>query len=468
MPGRGSRAARRCSRRSPASTCRPPEPSQELRGLRHECVPLLWCSAQPSGRVTRDAYERITAMLLEDLERERRRGSTASTSICTARWLPSTSTMRTASCCSSCARASGRACRSSRASTITRTSHRRWPMRRRALVAYRTYPHVDMAESGGRAARCLHDSARADRRRSMSLQPIDFLVALTSQSTLVEPMRSLDAAGGRRRAQPRCARSRSRPAFRRPMWPNAARRSIACGDESGVAARWTRSRRPCRRRARPTSCSTCSRSTPPCGGADARSVAERGRPVILADTQDNPGAGGNADTTDLLRRCSRSGPSACSLGLICDPDAAARGTRGRCGRDRELDLGAGSRGCAGRRAACTRVYGVEARRRPLYRHGPVLSRRAHRTRADGAAARPTTSGVAGRVAASSRPRTRRCSATSASSRRMSGSWRSRARSISAPTSARRRPRAGRRRPGTQRRGSVLRIAVHPTCGQASG
>ncbi len=27
----------------------------------------------------------------------------------------------------------------------------------------------------------------------------------------------------------------------------------------------------------------------------------RGRPIILADTQDNPGAGGNADTMSLLK-----------------------------------------------------------------------------------------------------------------------------------------------------------------------
>ena len=40
---------------------------QEARSLHHELVPLAWCSAQPSGRVTRDAFERISAMLLEDL-----------------------------------------------------------------------------------------------------------------------------------------------------------------------------------------------------------------------------------------------------------------------------------------------------------------------------------------------------------------------------------------------------------------
>ena len=40
---------------------------QEARSLHHDLVPLTWCSAQPSGRVTRDAFERIAAMLVDDL-----------------------------------------------------------------------------------------------------------------------------------------------------------------------------------------------------------------------------------------------------------------------------------------------------------------------------------------------------------------------------------------------------------------
>ena len=40
---------------------------REACSLHHELVPLTWCSAQPSGKVTRDAYERVSALLLEDL-----------------------------------------------------------------------------------------------------------------------------------------------------------------------------------------------------------------------------------------------------------------------------------------------------------------------------------------------------------------------------------------------------------------
>ena len=35
-----------------------------------------------------------------------------------------------------------------------------------ALVAYRTYPHVDMASAGARALRALHDLRGADRSRA--------------------------------------------------------------------------------------------------------------------------------------------------------------------------------------------------------------------------------------------------------------------------------------------------------------
>ena len=39
-----------------------------LRALGHEIVPLLWCSATPSAHVTEDAFERISAMMLETLQ----------------------------------------------------------------------------------------------------------------------------------------------------------------------------------------------------------------------------------------------------------------------------------------------------------------------------------------------------------------------------------------------------------------
>ncbi|MEQ8328352.1 MAG: M81 family metallopeptidase, partial [Parvibaculum sp.] len=33
----------------------------------HTLVPLVWCSATPSAHVTEDAFERVMAMMLEDI-----------------------------------------------------------------------------------------------------------------------------------------------------------------------------------------------------------------------------------------------------------------------------------------------------------------------------------------------------------------------------------------------------------------
>ena len=60
-----------------------------------------------------------------------------------------------------------------------------------ALVAYRTYPHTDMASSGARALRALHQLRGASAPLRSSLRQAPFLIPLTSQCTLIEPLASL-------------------------------------------------------------------------------------------------------------------------------------------------------------------------------------------------------------------------------------------------------------------------------------
>ena len=64
-----------------------------------------------------------------------------------------------------------------------------------ALVAYRTYPHVDMAATGERAMRCLAQIRGNVVVRSMRQPP--FLIPLTSQCTLIEPLASIFEAVAR-------------------------------------------------------------------------------------------------------------------------------------------------------------------------------------------------------------------------------------------------------------------------------
>ena len=79
------------------------------------------------------------------------------------------------------------------------------------------------------------------------------------------------------------------------------------------------------------------------GGREAVRRAMRdgapGAPVVLADTQDNPGVGGNSDTTGLLEALVRQGARGAVLGLMVDPAAAARAHAVGEGHAAEFSLG---------------------------------------------------------------------------------------------------------------------------------
>jgi microcystin degradation protein MlrC len=68
------------------------------------------------------------------------------------------------------------------------------------------------------------------------------------------------------------------------------------------------------------------------------------KPVILADTQDNPGGGGHGDTTELLSELVRQGAKGAVLCLINDADSVAACVAAGVGHTVELSLGGKSDG----------------------------------------------------------------------------------------------------------------------------
>lgn len=324
---------------------------QELRGLHHECVPLLWCSAQPSGCVTREAFDGIVAMLLEDLERECRRGLDAvyldlHGAMVAEHWPD----------------ADGRVLALVREAVgphvpvvASLDFHANvsplMAQMSSALVTYRTYPHVDMAACGARAARCLHDLLAKPQALARRLEQIDFLVPLTAQSTLVEPMHSLLLAA----VEAECSPLRSvglTPGFPMADVSECGPAVYACGDD-GTAVDATVARLASAFRERESDFALGLHSIEDAVRSLLQHRPERGQPVILVDTQDNPGAGGNADTMELIDALARSGLERVLCGVICDPRAAARAHAAGEGGSIEIDLGAGSAwpGCRPLRAA---------------------------------------------------------------------------------------------------------------------
>jgi microcystin degradation protein MlrC len=80
--------------------------------------------------------------------------------------------------------------------------------------------------------------------------------------------------------------------------------------------------------------------TPADAVAHAARYGEPGAPVVLADTQDNPGAGGNGDTTGLLQALIDAAAPDAVLGLLIDPAGAAQAHRLGVGAAGDFRLGA--------------------------------------------------------------------------------------------------------------------------------
>jgi len=326
---------------------------QEARGLRHTLLPLLWCQAQPSGHVTRDAFERVSAMMIEQLQ---------SAGAVDGIYLD----LHGAMVAEHIDDADGELLRRLRAVVgadlpivASLDFHANLSPQMAglatALLSFRTYPHVDMAASGARAARCLHDLI--DRPRpAHALEQLDFLMPLTSQSTLVEPMHSLmDEAMALDRA-PLVAVGLT-GGFPASDVPECGPAVYACGREPAAtrsAARTLAERVRSREREFALEIFSIDRALELVEAASP----DRGRPVILVDTQDNPGAGGNADTMTLIRALIDARIDHALAGIICDPEAAALSHV--AGQGATVSLSLGSRSNTPGDAPLRAEYRVEA------------------------------------------------------------------------------------------------------------
>jgi microcystin degradation protein MlrC len=306
----------------------------EARGLRHDLVALTWCSAQPSGRVTRQAFEHVTELLLEDL---RAAGGVDAVYL----------DLHGAMVAEHVDDADGEVLRRVRelvgpdvpvVSSLDYHANvsRQMVEAASALVAYKTYPHVDMAECGARAARCLHDLL-GKPRPACAYQHLDFLVPLTSQSTLASPMRELATMAVDLERSPMLAVNVA-PGFPAADVADCGPSVYACGwDAERAQAAVERLAAAFRERESEFALELYSIEQA-CRLAQSENVP-RGRPLVLADTQDNPGAGGNADTMALLKALSRAHVPRVLAGVICDPVAAACAHAAGTGARVDFELG---------------------------------------------------------------------------------------------------------------------------------
>ncbi len=308
---------------------------EEARSLGHRLTPLLWCSAQPSAHVTRDAFEAIMQRLLDQLVHAR---------TLDAVYLDLHGAMVAEHVEDADGEVLERVRRHVGGGVLLVASldfHANVSPRMvacaDALVSFRSYPHVDMTETGARATALLHDLLQRPAY-AKSHQALPFLMPLTSQCTLIEPLRSL-----MRHAQS----LEHDPVLSLCLTPGFPAADVPeCGPSIfGLARDAEALRRVCGELAAAVVAREPEFALDLVGVDAAARLARdsevpRGRPLILADTQDNPGAGGNADTTSLLKALVAAGVDRVIAGVIWDATSAARAHAAGTGATVELALGA--------------------------------------------------------------------------------------------------------------------------------
>ena len=302
-------------------------------------LPSCWAGAIPSSYVTRDAFERIAGAILEDVQNACHSGGLDAIYL----------DLHGAAVAEHADDSEGELLARLRAlagpdlpivaslDLHANVTHRMLGAAD-ALVSYRTYPHVDMAATGELAAQLLARRLKAGRKEPMFAKRIPYLIPLNAQSTWMEPARrvydellALDdelgtvlsfCMGFPAADFAECA----------PMvWGYGEEAERAVERLYASAAEPTQWRLDC---------------------LDAREAvvqaialaSESAKPVVIADTQDNPGAGGDSNTTGMLRALLAQGagrkfPGQVALGLLFDAAAGRAALEAGVGAELQLSLG---------------------------------------------------------------------------------------------------------------------------------
>src|ERR1700704_4376261 len=295
-----------------------------------------------------------------------------------------------------------------------------------ALIAYRTYPHVDMADTGRASAKHLALLLKSKQKFAKAFRQLPFLIAISWQCTNDQPTKGIyhKLAALESDAVPTLSFA---PGFPAADFPDCGATVFAYGmtqaDADAAAdniAALIES---------PENDFDGRIYTPDEGVRHAMELATRAsKPIVIADTQDNPGAGGDSDTTGMLRALVRNGATKAAIGVIVDPESAKAAHTAGQGAAIRLALG-GKSGIPGD-APFEATFVVEQLSDGQFiAPGPYFG--GSRMNLGPSAASAWSSGHARRSS-----RIRRCSAMSASSRPSNPSWSTRARCISAPISNR--------------------------------
>ncbi|HSH89726.1 MAG TPA: M81 family metallopeptidase, partial [Ramlibacter sp.] len=308
-----------------------------------QCVPSCWAGAIPSSFVTTDAFERIAGTICDDV-----RAACADTGGLDGIYLD----LHGAAVAEHVPDTEGELLARLRqlvgpnmpivaSLDLHANVTKRMLAEADALVSYRTYPHVDMAATGVRAAQLMQQRLRAGQRLPMHARRLPFLIPLNAQSTWTQPAQAIYEELERLDRKHGTVLSfcmgfpASDFAECAPMvwgYGSAEKPTLDAVNEL-----FDRAAEPDQWRQDVLSARDAV--------AQALALAEHtDRPVVIADTQDNPGAGGDSNTTGMLHALLAQGagrrfPGQVALGMLFDREAGKAALAAGVGATLDMTVG---------------------------------------------------------------------------------------------------------------------------------
>lgn len=317
-----------------------------LREAGADCVPLVWCQATPCAHVTEDAFERIAKMILDDVTAALAAGPLDGIYL----------DLHGAMVCEHEEDGEGVLLQRLRrivgpempiAVSLDLHANVTEAMVQHAdvLDIYRTYPHIDMAETGARTARHLLALIAHGGKWAKAFRRTEFLVPLTFGCTDINPPGMLygQTLPGLLAGDQSLTALALAMGFPLSDIAEVGPGLVAYGDNQAAADRAA------------DALISAMESRERDFGAEIygpMDALSRARtllltsglgPVVLADTQDNPGGGGTGDTAGLLRAMIDAGvgslPGGAAIGVFNDPESAAKAHSVPLGTTVDLHLG---------------------------------------------------------------------------------------------------------------------------------
>jgi len=207
-----------------------------------------------------------------------------------------------------------------------------------AIVGYHTYPHVDMFETGQKAARLMLRVLKGECRPTMAFRKLPLIVPAENAQTYRGPMSKLIQSA---QALEAGGKAEAVSIFPVQPWMDIAEMGcavVAVTNDDAKAAQKHADALAARLWNNKKAYDVKLHSVP-----DALAAAEKikGGPVVIAESSDSTGSGSPGDSTGVLKhlvKADLSGPAAI---FLVDPAAVAKAVEAGVGSTLKMSIGAG-------------------------------------------------------------------------------------------------------------------------------